>query len=165
MCIYLCLCVPQSACRTYKTTPHYADWTWITSEEGHWSYFKLEPDTKNYNKIWTCIFIILRRGLPYYLLWLMCLSFYLCFRHLSVPVWDAVVEPAWLWYSFPEVQNRKETESGLVRIGLLASCWYFEGDAPSVRSLEKLQLATRALLLQMKGAVTYSVSSATYNCS
>ena len=65
--------------------------------------------------------------------------------------------------SFPE--NRKETESGLVRSGLLASCWYFEGDAPSVRSLEKLQLATRALLLQMKGAVTYSVSSATYNYS
>ena len=25
----------------------------------------------------------------------------------------AVVDPAWLWYSFPEVQNRKETESGL----------------------------------------------------
>ena len=25
-----------------------------------------------------------------------------------------LVESAWLWYSFPEVRNRKETESGLV---------------------------------------------------
>ena len=32
-----------------------------------------------------------------------------------------VVEPAWLWYSFPEVRNRKETESGLVQ---QCQCYY-----------------------------------------
>ena len=32
---------------------------------------------------------------------------------IILALWKKVVEPAWLWYSLPEVRNRKETESGL----------------------------------------------------